>query len=168
MADPNKGNSSCVASLCNSILAYVDCTLVVLQGANGCIDIQFLNSDQTALDLGNVSNLEILLFNEFECTVGRYFYPSIPSGCTGEIIEILQETNSAGEIINEGLVRICLSSSDTQISPGTIYAEIMITLTTEETGGSSIIGIPAIEVAEILKSRIYNSQCGGNFVTGVE
>lgn len=165
---PSKGDPSCVISSCGRIIAQVDCKLIILQNTTGCIDIQLFGADELPLDLRDITQMEILLFDEFGCDVARFFYPSVPSGCTGGLITFLQEILTDGAIANEGLIRICLTQEETARIPSVIFAEIVMTIdTTEtgETGSSEVIGISAIEVAQILKSRIYNSSCDSS-VTG--
>jgi hypothetical protein len=176
---PRQGDPKCVLSTCARLIAQVDCILQIMQGTTGCIDIQLFDVDGLPLNLDYVSELRVMLFDEVECTVADFYYPSVPSGCTGFDIQFLQETDTAGNIINEGLIRICLDKACTSIGPGAIYAELLITLQEPVTGSTGsyteeTIGIPCIMVAQILPSKIFQNGCNGGcnpntggFVTGV-
>ena len=161
MATPIKGDLTCVLSTCLEIIAQVDCIVNVLQGTTACIDIQFFNKNGEALDLDRFSDIQILLFDELECGLANFWYPDIPTGEKGFLIEILQTVDTSGNYTNKGLVRICLTKECTSTSPGNIFAEIRLTENT--TDGEEIYGITCIQVAKILESKIYknlDTKCG--------
>jgi hypothetical protein len=163
---PQSGDPTCVLSICGRIIAQVDCIVYIMQGTTGCIDIQLFDKDGQPLDLTQFSDIQIQLFNEFECVIANFWYPSIPTGSRGFLIEILQYTNQSGRIINKGLLRICLSRECTATIPSAIFAEILLTKPGSVTGGSEeVIGIPCIQVASILESKIYKN--GGNTGCGL-
>jgi len=179
---PRLGDPSCVLSTCERLIAQVSCISQIMQGTTGCIDIQLFDVDGLPLDLETVSELRLMLFDEIECVVADFYYPSIPSGCKGFFIDFLQENDTEGNIIDEGLIRICLDKESTSVGPGGIFSEIVITLNEHVTGSTGstgdyseeTIGIPCFKVANILPSKIYQNDCdkGGNndptgYVTGV-
>jgi hypothetical protein len=159
---PISGDPKCALTLCGRIIAQVDCVTIIMQGTSACIDIQFFDRDGGVLDLSKFDEIQIMLYNEFECTIANFWYPDIPTGCKGLLMTVLQYTDTSGVIHNEGLVRICLDSICTKTSPSAIFAEILLTeLTTSgSTGGSEdISGIPCLQVATIIPSRIYKNGC---------
>lgn len=157
---PRTGDPTCVLSTCARIIAQVDCVLNVLQGATGCIEIQLFNKEGKPLDLDRFSEMHVMLYDELECVVANFFWPNVPTGCTGHLIEILQRTTSTGTIVDKGLIKVCLSKECTSRSPGKIFAEIRLTEPATETGGTDdIIGVKCIWVAQILESLIYKNGC---------
>ena len=175
---PTPSDPTCALSYCARVSAQVDCITYIMQGTTACIDIQLFNESGEPLNLDNVNSMQIQLVNELECVVANFWYPEIPSGSRGFDLQILQETLTDGTIVNEGLIRICLSADCTKTSPGNIFAEIILNIDANTITGSSgatgdveVIGIPCFQVAIILPSKIYknggNSGCGDGFVTGV-
>jgi len=158
---PNSGDPKCAISMCARIIAQVDCIVVIFQGTTACIDIQLFNAEGLPLDLTNITELQVLLFNELDCPIANFWYPAVPTGCKGFEIEILQYEETDGTIVNEGLIRICLDSSCTGTSPGPVFAELKLTEATGTTGSPSqeIYGIGCMQVAVIKESKIYNSNC---------
>ena len=155
---PVNRDPKCALTLCGRIIAQVDCVLVIMQGTNGCIDIQFFDKAGLPLDLTTYTEIQIMLYNEFDCTVANFWWPAIPTGCTGLLMTILQYTNSKGAIVNKGMVRLCLDPACTKTSPSGIFAEILLTeLTTAGTSETS--GIPCLQVARITPSRIHTNGC---------
>ena len=155
---PNTGDPKCALTLCGRIIAQVDCIIIIMQGTNGCIDLQFFDKDGKPLDLTKYSEIQIMLYNEFDCTVANFWWPSIPTGCKGLLMTILQYVNSKGQIVNKGKIRICLDPACTKTSPSAIFAEIL--LTELSTGGQvETSGIPCLQVAQITPSRIYQNGC---------
>lgn len=158
---PNNGDLTCALSVCARIFAQVDCIKDILQGTTACIDIQFFGTDELPLDLDRFSDIQVLLFDELECGLANFWYPDIPTGEKGFFIEILQQTDTSGNVTNKGLIRICLSKECTSTSPGNIFAEIRLTEMTS--GGEEIYGISCLQVAKILESKIYknlDTRCG--------
>ena len=80
---PINGDPKCALTLCGKIIAQVDCIIVIMQGTDGCIDIQFFDKDGKLLDLSKYTEIQIMLYNEFDCTVANFWWPSIPTGCKG-------------------------------------------------------------------------------------
>jgi len=155
---PASGDPKCALTLCGRIIAQVDCIKVIMQGTSACIDIQFFGKDSKPLDLERFTEIQIMLYNEFDCTVANFWYPDVPTGCKGFTMTILQYTDAKGRIHNEGLVRICLDSACTKISPTAIFAEILLTeLTTA--GTAETFGISCLQVARIAPSKIYENGC---------
>ena len=155
---PASGDPKCALTLCGRIIAQVDCIKVIMQGTSACIDIQFFGKDSKPLDLARFTEIQIMLYNEFVCTVANFWYPDVPTGCKGFTMTILQYTDAKGRIHNEGLVRICLDSACTKISPTAISAEILLTeLTTA--GTAETFGISCLQVARIAPSKIYENGC---------
>ena len=155
---PASGDPKCALTLCGRIIAQVDCIKVIMQGTSACIDIQFFGKDSKPLDLARFTEIQIMLYNEFDCTVANFWYPDVPTGCKGFTMTILQYTDAKGRIHNEGLVRICLDSACTKISPTAISAEILLTeLTTA--GTAETFGISCLQVARIAPSKIYENGC---------
>ncbi len=157
-----KGDLTCVLSTCAEIIAQVDCTINILQGATGCLDIQFFGKDELPLNLDRFSEIQVLLFDELECGLVNFWYPSVPTGEKGFLIQILQETDTSGDITNKGLIRICLTKECTGTSPGNIFAEIRLTEPIDG-DGEEIYGVSCLYVAKILESKIYknlNTKCG--------
>ena len=120
-------------------------------------------------------DIHLQLFNELDCVVANFWYPAIPSGSKGFLIDILQYTDSKGVIQNEGLIRICLTADCTKTSPGALYAEILLTECASQATGNptgvgptgappsgtpEIFGIGCLQVGIILESRIHKN--GGN------
>jgi len=105
--------------------------------------------------------MQVLLYNDLDCPVANFWWPSIPTGCKGFEIEILQHTITDGIIVDEGLIRVCLDSSCTGTSPGNIFAELRIVEDIGTTGESQeeIYGIGCLQVAVIKESKIFNSNC---------
>ena len=68
---PISGDPKCALTLCGRIIAQVDCVIIIMQGTNGCIDIQFFGKDGKPLDLTRFSEIQIMLYNEFDCTVAN-------------------------------------------------------------------------------------------------
>lgn len=170
---------SCALTLCGRIIAQVDCIKYIMQGTSACIDIQFFGADGKPLDLDRFCDIQIQLTNEFECVVANFWYPDIPSGARGFLLDILQYTDTSGTIHNKGIIRICLTSACTKTSPGNIFAEILLTEcangnTGDPTGVGptgafptstvDVFGIPCLLIAKILESKIYKngnaSGCG--------
>ncbi len=176
---PTPSDPQCSLTYCGRIIAQVDCVKYIMQGTTACIDIQLFGSDDLPLNLDTICDIQIQLTNELECVVANFWWPSIPSGSKGFLIDILQFTDTSGVIHNEGLIRICLSAACTKATgPGAISAEILLTEcpggnTGEPTGSAEVFGIPCLWVATILESKIAknggDSGCGNSsgFVTGV-
>ena len=155
---PISGDPKCALTLCGRIIAQVDCVKIIMQGTNGCIDLQFFGTDNKPLDLTKFTEIQIMLYNEFDCTIANFWWPSIPTGCKGLLMTILQYTDAKGVIHNKGMIRICLDPACTKTSPSGIFAEILLTeLTTAGTVETS--GIPCLQVAKIIPSRIYENGC---------
>ncbi len=155
---PITGAPTCALTLCGKIIAQVDCIIVIMQGTDGCIDIQFFDKDGKLLDLSKYTEIQIMLYNEFDCTVANFWWPSIPTGCKGLLMTILQYTDSKGVIHNKGKIRICLDPACTKASPSAIFAEILLTESTTA-GTAETSGIPCLQVAKIIASRIYENGC---------
>lgn len=151
----NTTNTICELSTCSQIGAQVNCVLVLLQGTNGFIDVQFIDSDGTALDLSNVTNIDILLFDEFGCSVADFKYPDTTGS---EVIQILQVNNTDGTFNNKGIVRLYISTQISSISPGNVFAEIRITEGGETGQPDNIYGISCIWVMTIKESKIYQNE----------
>jgi hypothetical protein len=165
---PVAGDPTCVLTVCGKIIAQVDCIKYILQGTYACIDIQFFNENQELLDLDDYHNIQVQLTNELECVVVNYWYPTVPTGSTGFIIEILQHTLTDGRVMNKGLLRLCLSNECTLTSPSLIFAEILLYKQAEINTGSQLFqsndafGIPCLQVAKIIESKIAkNGGTGG-------
>lgn len=158
---PASGDPKCVLSVCARIIAQVDCIVYILQGTTACIDIQLFDADGLPLDLRRFREIQVLLFDDLECTVANFWWPSVPTGCRGFVIEILQHENTAGDIVNEGLIRICLDSTCTGISPGNIFAELRLVEDKGVTGAPAkeVFGIRCLQVAVIQESKIFNNGC---------
>ena len=155
---PASGDPKCALTLCGRIIAQVDCIIIIMQGTNGCIDLQFFGKDGKPLDLTRFTEIQIMLYNEYDCTIANFWWPEIPTGCKGLLMTILQYTDAKGVIHNKGKVRICLDAACTKTSPSSIFAEILLTeLTTAGTAETS--GIPCLQVARITRSRIYENGC---------
>ena len=183
---PTPSDPQCSLTYCGRIIAQVDCIKYIMQGTTACIDIQLFGSDDLPLNLDNICVIHIQLTNELECVVANFWYPDIPSGSKGFLIDVLQFTDTSGVIHNEGLIRICLSADCTKVSPGNISAEILLTecasgntgdptgvgpTGTLPTGTAEVYGIPCLWVATILESKINknggSTGCGtGGLVTG--
>lgn len=153
----NTSGRVCALTLCGRIFAQVDCIKYIMQGTSACIDIQFFNVDKKHLDLRDFSDIQIQLTNDFDKPVINFWYPSVPSGSGGSDIIILQETTTGGNIIDKGLIRICIPIESTYTTPGSIFAEIILKQQVN-TGISSptdsSYGIPCIYVAKIIESKI--------------
>jgi hypothetical protein len=158
---PVSGDPKCVLSVCARIIAQVDCIVYILQGTTACIDIQLFGADGLPLDLRRFREIQVLLFDDLECTVANFWWPAVPTGCRGFVIEILQHENTAGDIVNEGLIRICLDSTCTGISPGNIFAELRLVEDKGVTGApyEEMFGIRCLQVAVIQESKIFNNGC---------
>mgnify|MGYP001626733943 CR=1 FL=1 len=185
---PTPSDPQCSLTYCGRIIAQVDCIKYIMQGTTACIDIQLFGANELPLDLDNFCDIQIQLTNELECVVANFWYPDIPSGAKGFLIDILQFTDTSGVIHNEGLIRICLSAACTKATgPGAISAEILLTECSSgntgdptgvgptgafPTGTAEVFGIPCLWVATILESKIAkngsDSGCGNSgSVTGV-
>jgi hypothetical protein len=185
---PTPSDPQCALTYCGRIIAQVDCIKWIMQGTTACIDIQLFGSDELPLNLDNFCDIHLQLTNELDCVVANFWWPDIPSGGKGFYIDILQFTDTSGKIHNEGLIRICLSADCTKVSPGNVFAEILLTECSGNTGETGVtgvgptgafptgtaevFGIPCLWVATILESKIYknggDSGCGSSgFVTGV-
>jgi hypothetical protein len=155
---PASGNPKCALTFCGRIIAQVDCIQIIMQGTNACIDIQFFGKDGKPLDLTKFTEIQIMLYNELDCTIANFWWPDIPTGCKGLLMNILQYTDAKGVIHNKGLIRICLDPACTKIGPGGIFAEILLhELTT--TGIPETLGISCLQVGKIIPSRIYENGC---------
>ena len=178
---PTPSDPQCSLTYCGRIIAQVDCIKYIMQGTTACIDIQLFGANDLPLNLDNICDIHIQLTNELECVVANFWYPDIPSGSKGFLIDVLQFTDTSGVIHNEGLIRICLSAECTKVSPGNIFAEILLTECANEntgdptgylpTGTAEVYGIPCLWVATILESKINknggSSGCDtGGLVTG--
>jgi len=183
---PTPSDPQCSLTYCGRIIAQVDCIKYIMQGTTACIDIQLFGSDDLPLNLDNFCDIHIQLTNELECVVANFWWPDIPSGSKGFLIDILQYTDTSGVIHNEGLLRICLSAECTKVSPGNVLAEILLTECAGgntgdptgvgptgalPTGSVEVFGIPCLWVATILESKINknggSTGCGtGGLVTG--
>jgi hypothetical protein len=174
---PTPGDPTCALTICGRIIAQVDCIKYIMQGTSACIDIQFFGADEKPLDLDQFCDIQIQLTNEFDCVVVNFWYPDVPTGSRGFDIDILQYTTTGGHIVNKGLLRICLTNSCTLTSPGAIFAEILLKeclLTGEQqiltgvptptSGSGDSFGIPCLQVARIIESKIAkNGGVGGCF-----
>ncbi len=155
---PASGDPKCALTLCGRIIAQVDCIKIIMQGTSACIDIQFFGADGKPLDLSKFTEIQIMLYNEFDCTVANFWWPDVPTGCKGFPMTIMQYIDDKGRLHNEGLVRICLDTACTKISPTAIFAEILLTeLTTA--GTAETFGISCLQVAKIAPSKIYENGC---------
>jgi len=171
---PTPSDPQCALTYCGRIIAQVDCIKWIVQGTSACIDIQLFNANDKPLNLDTICDIHVQLTNELECVVANFWYPDVPSGSKGFLIDILQYTDTSGTIYNEGLIRICLPSSCTYVSPGNIMAEILLTecggntgdptgvgpTGALPTGSAEIYGIPCLWVATIVESKI--AQNGGD------
>lgn len=172
---PTPSDPKCALTYCGRITAQVNCVTYIMQGTTACIDIQFFGTDDKPLNLNNFCDIHLQLFNELDCVVANFWYPAIPSGSKGFLIDILQYTDSKGVIQNEGLIRICLTADCTKTSPGALYAEILLTECASQATGNptgvgptgappsgtpEIFGIGCLQVGIILESRIHKN--GGN------
>jgi hypothetical protein len=156
---PISGDPKCALTLCGRIIAQVDCIKIIMQGTDACIDMQFFDASGHPMDLTKFVEIQIMLYNEFDCTVANFFWPNVPTGCKGFIITVLQYTDAKGVIHNKGLIRICLDAKCTALmSPSAIFAEILLTeLSTS--GIPEVSGIPCLQVATIIPSRININGC---------
>ena len=174
---PTPSDPTCALTICGRIIAQVDCIKYIMQGTSACIDIQFFGADGQPLDLDNFCEMQIQLTNELECVIANFWYPSVPTGSKGFDIEILQYTTTGGHIVNKGLLRICLSTNCTLTSPGSVFAEIILKeclltgveqiitgVPTPPEANGETFGIPCLQVANILNSKIAkNGGAGGCF-----
>ena len=183
---PTPSDPQCALTFCGRIIAQVDCIKWIVQGTSACIDIQLFNANDKPLNLDTICDIHVQLTNELECVVANFWYPDVPSGSKGFLIDILQYTDTSGVIHNEGLIRICLPSDCTYVSPGNIMAEILLTecggntgetgvtgvgpTGTLPTGSSEVYGIPCLWVATIVESKIAknggDSGCYPGYVPG--
>ena len=155
---PTPSDPSCSLSYCARVTAQVDCIQYITQGSTRCVDIQFFGTDGNPLNLDNYTLIQVSLFNELEYPVANYYYPGVPTGqCSGFLIEILQDTDTSGNITDEGLLRICISSDISRRFVGTLYAEVR--LIQQTTSNTDITGIPCIAVAKIIESKIEGATC---------
>ena len=155
---PINGDPKCALTLCGKIIAQVDCIKIIMQGTSACIDIQFFGIDSKPLDLSKFTEIQIMLYNEYDCTIANFWWPDVPTGCKGFPMTIMQYIDDKGRLHNEGLVRICLDTACTKISPTAIFAEILLTeLTTA--GTAETFGISCLQVAKIAPSKIYENGC---------
>ena len=184
---PTPSDPQCSLTYCGRIIAQVDCIKYIMQGTTACIDIQLFGANDLPLNLNNFCDIQIQLTNELDCVVANFWWPAIPSGSKGFLIDILQFTDASGVIQNEGLIRICLSATCTKATgPGAISAEILLTECAGTNTGNptgvgptgafpsgfeEVFGIPCLWVATILESKIAknggDSGCSGGYVTGV-
>ena len=58
---PISGDPKCALTLCGRIIAQVDCVIIIMQGTNGCIDLQFFGKDGLPLDLDNFTEIQSLI-----------------------------------------------------------------------------------------------------------
>ena len=167
---PTPSDPQCALTYCGRIIAQVYCIKYIVQGTSACIDIQLFNANDQPLNLDTICDIHVQLTNELECVIANFWYPNVPSGSKGYLIDILQFTDTSGVIHNEGLIRICLPSTCTHTSPGNISAEILLTecggntgdtgvtgvgpTGTLPTGSAEVFGIPCLWVATILESKI--------------
>jgi hypothetical protein len=157
---PRTGDPTCVLSQCARLIAQVDCIVYILQGTTACIDIQLFNGDGQLLDLRRFSEIQVMLFDELDCTAANFWWPSVPTGCRGFVLEILQTEVTDGRILDEGLIRLCLDTTCTGRSPGAVYAELRLTENPLFSGQpAQVYGISCIWVAVIQESKIWNSGC---------
>ena len=137
---PTPGDPKCALTFCGRITAQVNCIKYIVQQTNACIDIQFFNAEGKPLNLDNFCDLHIQLFDELDCVVANFWWPDVPSGSRGFLIDILQFTDTTGRIHNEGMVRICLTKACTSTSPGPLFAEIQLTTCGGNTGDPTGVG----------------------------
>lgn len=150
---PNTGDLTCVLSVCSRLIAQVDCITYILQGTTACIDIQLFSADGTPLDLSRFSNIQVLLFDDLDCTVANSLWPAV-SGSSSPELKIMQYETTAGEIMKAGQLQVCLRTEDTGRPTGSIFAEIR--LTEANTGEpDQVYGIKCIWVAVIQESKIW-------------
>ena len=168
---PTPSDPKCALTFCGRIIAQVNCITYIMQGTTACIDIQLFGTDDKPLDLTQFCNIHLQLFNELDCVVANFWWPSIPSGSKGFLIDILQYTDSKGKIHNKGMIRICLSAACTKTTPGGLFAEILLTECAGNTGDPTgvgptgsfptgtqeIFGISCLEVGVILESKIHKN-----------
>ena len=114
---PTPSDPQCALTYCGRIIAQVDCIKYIVQGTSACIDIQLFNANDQPLNLDTICDIHVQLTNELECVIANFWYPNVPSGSKGYLIDILQFTDTSGVIHNEGLIRICLPSTCTHTSP---------------------------------------------------
>ena len=166
---PTANDPTCVLTICGSIIAQVNCIRYIMQGTGACIDIQFFNSDGTPLDLDRFSNIQIQLTDELGCVVANFWYPSVPAGSRGFSIKVLQYLTTDGHIADKGLLRICLPSKCTIISPSSVFAEIflkedLLTGSSKSAAYGNSFGITCLQIAKITESRIIkNGGAGGGY-----
>lgn len=126
-----------------------------MQNTTGCINITLLDSDDTLLDLNDISKIRIMLFDEYGCPVGNFQYlKDVSSGDEPNTITLLQERSTGDYFTNKGVIKLCFDKESTAITPGIITAEIIITL--NNTGEERIIGISCLPILKILYSKIYS------------
>ena len=160
-------NPQCVVSTCLTIQAYVDCVLKIAQGASACVDIQLANANGTPLDVNEWDRIDILLYDEYDCPIANYAWPTSETGCPAYLIDILQTENTDGIISNKGLIEICLSPVMTaQIQPSKIYAEIRLSRNDNPTKTTVII-IPCIWILTIVESKSNSLGCDSLFPGGI-
>ncbi len=156
---PKKGDPSCAISVCLAIFAQVECIIIIMQGTTACVEIQFFDKNGKPLNLDLYDEFRILLFDELECAIANFYYPEVPTGCKGFLVEVLQYTDTSGHIHNEGLVKLCLPKECTSLmSPGSIFAEMLLTYR-DTSGNEEVQGISCLKVAEVIPSRINDLDC---------
>jgi hypothetical protein len=62
---PASGDPKCALTLCGKIIVQVDCIIEIMQGTDGCIDLQFFGKDGKPLDLRRFTSIRIILYNYY-------------------------------------------------------------------------------------------------------
>ncbi len=137
---------------CKSFTASIPCVENIYQGSDTEISIQLTNPDGTLLDLNNVSEIFIALFDDRDEVTNLFKYPT-DSFVTDEI-QILQ-FESTSSIENQGKILLPLTSEMTSnMMMGGLYAEIRLTFNQIDNKPSNIRTIGCLSIGKIKISRI--------------
>jgi hypothetical protein len=123
-------NQSSSTSLCGNLSATVECIEQIYQGENKSVTIQLVDLDGYALNLDEVSEIQILLYDTRGYKIAKYYYPEyVDSSNTyletyevEEDVEIDHENDVWVDGLDINILQISLlSDSDSYYNSGDEY-----------------------------------------------
>ena len=66
-----------ISSFCNGISVSIECLEKVLQGNSKAITLQLIDKDGFPLNLNDVSQIQILLYDARNLPIAKYYYPDV-------------------------------------------------------------------------------------------
>jgi len=143
-------------SVCGKLSVYLECSASVVQGETYNYEMQITNADGTPADLDDYEAIVIRLYgtavdlNYDTLYYGYWSWPDAVNSETTEPLYSLQETQSDGSILNQGIVAFTADSELTAyFTTGPLYAEVK--LKKQATGTGNYYALPEYFIITCLK-----------------